>query len=617
MNDVAITFWHMWPVLGLIIVAIVLYCQESAPMEAISAGVIVALLIFFQLFPLPDTVAAYGPVEILSGLANPALITIMALLVIGQGMFHTGATEGPARRLASWSDRAPRMTLIVLFGVVFLISAFLNNTPVVVMFIPIFAALAQRFASTPSKLMIPLSFVCILAGMTTLIGSSTNLLVADSLARLTDESLGFFTQTRIGLVLAAVGLIYLLIFSDRLLPSHTSLEKDYVGPTDGRQFIAQIDITPNHPLVGTQPVAGLFPDLPNMTVRLVQRRETAMLPPFDDLTLQVGDALIVAATRSALTDLLSSRPEYLRGALHAEGDAELDDDGEGYAVIEAVVAPGARIIARSIAHSGIRTQTGAIVLGVQRRSRMLRGRLADIRLEAGDVLLIMGSREGLKALRLMRDLLPLGWSMSEVPDVRRAVIARLVFGLVVIAAASGALPILHATVAGAFGMILTRCLNLRQASRALDLRIFLLIGAAFAMGGGLEATGAASLIAHGVVAVAGPFGPWALLSALFFVVMVLTNILSNSATAILFTPIAINAADQAGLDPMILVLTVLFAANCSFATPIAYQTNLLVMGPGRYSFTDFARIGAPLALLLWLTFTIVAPMCFDLSVPAP
>jgi len=617
MSDAVITYWQMWPVLGLVVVAIVLYCQEGAPMEAISAGIIVTLLIFFQVFPLPAAATAYGAAEILSGLANPALITIMALLVIGQGMFHTGATEGPARRLASWSDRAPRITLIVLFGVVFTVSAFLNNTPVVVMFIPIFASLAQRFGSTPSKLMIPLSFVCILAGMTTLIGSSTNLLVADSLERLTDQSLGFFTQSRLGLVMAAVGLVYLVLFSDRLLPSRPSLEKDYVGATDGRQFIAQIDITPGHPLAGVKPIAGLFPDLPNMTVRLVQRRERAMLPPFDDLTLQVGDAIIVAATRSALTELLASRPQYLRGALHAEGDAELDDAGEGYAVIEAVVAPGARIIARSIEHAGIRTQTGSIVLGVQRRSRMLRGRLADTRLEAGDVLLIMGSREGLKELRSMRDLLPLSWSMSEMPDVRRAVMARVVFGLVVLAAASGMLPILHATVAGAFAMILTRCLNFRQASRALDLRIFLLIGAAFAMGGGLEVTGAANLIAYGVVSVAGPFGTWALLSALFFVVMVLTNILSNAATAILFTPIAIDAAHQAGLDPMIFVLTVLFAANCSFATPIAYQTNLLVMGPGRYSFSDFARIGAPLALLLWLTFTILAPMFFDLSAPAP
>lgn len=617
MSDIAISYLHVWPVIGLIVAAIAFYSREDAPLEAISVGVVLALLLFFHLAPLPEaTGAVYGPAEILAGFANPALITVMALLVVGQGMFQTGATEGPARRLAAWADRAPRLTLLALFAVVFVVSAFLNNTPVVVMFIPILASLAQRLGASASRLMMPLSFVCILAGMTTLIGSSTNLLVADALQRLTGESLDFFAPTRMGALLAGVGLVYLMIVAPRLLPDRASLERDYAGGDDGRQFIAQLDITPNHPLVGARPVAGLFAELPDMTVRLVQRGERAILPPFEDMAIRPGDAIIVAATRRTLTELLASRPEFLRGVLHTDDAAEIEEEGEGYAVLEAVVAPGARIIARSIEHSGIRAQTGAIVLGVQRHSRMLRGRLADVRLEAGDVLLMMGSRDSLKSLRRTRDLLPLGWSLYDVPDIRRAMAARLVFAGVVLAAASGLLPILHAAVAGGFAMIMTRCLNLRQAARALDLRIFLLIGAAFAMGGALEASGGASLIARGIAAMSAPFGTLATLSALFLGVMLLTNILSNSATAILFAPIAVNAAKHAGADPSIFVLTVLFAANCSFATPVAYQTNLLVMGPGRYQFADFLRLGAPLALIIWIAFTALAPQVFDLS-PAP
>jgi di/tricarboxylate transporter len=457
--------------------------------------------------------------------------------------------------------------------------------------------------------------VCILAGMTTLIGSSTNLLIADTLARLTDSKLAFFSQTVPGLFLAGVGIVYMALMGDRLLPSHASLEDDYAGgAADGRQFIAQIDVTPGHPLVGAKPVAGLFPDLPNITVRLIQRRERVLLPPFDNIALRAGDSIIVAATRQRLTELLSSRAGFLRGALHAEGGAELEEDpGASFEVLEAVVAPGARIIERTIEQSGIHAQTGAIVLGVQRRSRMMRGRLADIRLAAGDVLLIMGSPDSLRELRRLRDLLLLEGSSAEVPDVRRAVYARAIFAGTVVLAATGLTPILHAALLGALAMIAARCLNLRQAARALDLKVFLLIGAAFAMGGALEATGSAEMIAHAVTAAAAPFGPVVLLSAIFLVVVVFTNILSNSATAILFAPIAITAAEQAGADPAPFALTVLFAANCSFVTPIAYQTNLLVMGPGRYHFADFARIGAPLALVIWIAFTLTAPLWFDLS----
>ncbi|MGD2133254.1 MAG: SLC13 family permease, partial [Maricaulaceae bacterium] len=524
--------------------------------------------------------------------------------------FQTGATEGPARRLASWSDRAPRLTMLGLFLIVFVISAFLNNTPVVVMFIPIFASMARRIGMSASKVMMPLSFVCILAGMTTLIGSSTNLLVADSARRLSDVDLQFFTQSQLGLLLAGVGLVYLLIIGGRLMPAHAPTEAE---GTDGRQFIAQIDITADHPLIGAKPVAGMFAELPNVTVRLIERGGKVHRPPYDDIEIARGDSLIIAATRQRLTELISSRPGYLRGALRAQGADPSTEPGESFAVIETVVAPGARIIARSIEQSGIHARTGAIVLGVQRRSRMVRGRLADIRLESGDVLLVMGPAESLQALRELRDLLPLEGSLEDVPDIRRAVAARLIFGGVVVAAASGLVDILVAAVIGAVAMIFTRCLNVRQATRALDLNVYLLIAAAFAMGAALEATGGAEAIAHAVVALTMPLGPLAVMSALFLVVVVLTNLLSNSATAVLFTPIAVNAAAQAGVDPLLFVLTVLFASNCSFVTPIAYQTNLLVMGPGRYQFADFVRAGAPLAIIIWLVFTIAAPMCFDLT----
>ena len=497
-----------------------------------------------------------------------------------------------------------RLTVLVLFLFVFAVSAFINNTPVVVMFIPILGAIAAREKASPSLYMMPLSFVCILAGMTTLIGSSTNLLVAESLRNNSGLELEFFTPTLPGLVLASFGLLYVAFILPYVTPKRADMETELTGTSGGKQYIAQIEVGTGHPLIGQKPVAGMFPDLPDVTVRMIQRGENAILPPFEDVELQRGDVVIIAATRKKLTDLLASRADFLKGMLRAAGPGEAPSPGERLAVTEAIVSPGSRLIGRTIRQIGFRHAVGAIVLGVQRRSRMFRARMGEIRLEAGDVLLLFGSSESMRKLRADRDLLLVEWATSDLPDPRRAMAARVIFGGVILAAASGLLPIVVASVLGAAAMLATGCLNVRQAARAVDIKVYLLIGSAFALGTSLQATGGAEVLAWGVVALFEPFGTVALLSALFFLVAALTNVLSNNATAILFTPIALNAAEQTGADPILFALTVLFAANTCFATPIGYQTNLLVMGPGKYKFTDFVKAGLPLSLLIWLVFTV-------------
>jgi di/tricarboxylate transporter len=252
------------------------------------------------------------------------------------------------------------------------------------------------------------------------------------------------------------------------------------------------------------------------------------------------------------------------------------------------------------------------VLGVQRRSRMIRKKMGEIRIESGDVLLLFGKAESLRRLRNERDLLLMAWATTDLPDPRRANYALAIFGGVVIAAATNLMPIVHASILGAVGMIAAGCLNSRQAARAVDMRVYLLVGSAFALGTALQSTGAADYLASVVVNTFSPYGPVALVSVLFIVIASLTNVLSNNATAILFTPIAIGAANQMGADPALFALTVLFAANTSFASPIGYQTNLLVMGPGHYRFADYIRAGAPLVILLWFVFTAIAWVHFGL-----
>ena len=601
--------WQMWATFVIVIVTVWFYIREKFSIETISVGVIVALLLFFHFFS-PSGQVEINSSALLSGFAAPALITIMALLVVGQGMFQTGALESPIMTINNALDKSPRRTLAMVFSIAFGVSMFMNNTPVVVMFIPVLSAMSSRLRQAASRYMMPLSFMCILAGMTTLIGSSTNLLVNDVLQRSTDISLSFFTQFGPGIILAAVGAIYIIFAAPILLPERLSLEKEMSDA--GRQYIAQIRVSDDHPLVNAKPIAGLYPALKNVTVRMIQRGEDSLLPPFEH-QLKSGDILIVAATRKSLSQLLSTDSQYLKGMLNIAGfhdESKPNEASDSIVISEVVIAPGSRMIGRNIEQIGFRRQTGCLVLGIQRRSRMIRKRMLDIRLEAGDVLLLFGYDTNMRALRNNRDLLLLDWSTSELPDIRKSLFARLIFAATIIAAATGIVPIEIAALSGALAMIASGCLNVRQAVRALDMRIFLLIGAAFAMGIALEHTGGAAFIGMQVVETFHPLGNHVLLAAVFLIIALLTNIISNSAAALLFTPIALAISQQTGIDVIAMVLTVIFAANCSFATPIAYQTNLLVMGPGRYTFADFAKFGLPLIFVIWITFVLLVPIFF-------
>ena len=612
----AATPWQMWATFAIILVTVIFYSLDRFSLELVSAGGLLALLMLFALFPMAPLpgLERVDHELLLAGLASPALFAILGLLIIGQGMFQSGALEHPTERLLRAYDKHPTVTTAAVFLFVMVVSAFLNNTPVVVMFIPIIAAMAAQSKIPPSRLMMPLSFLSIFGGMTTLIGSSTNLLAAQSYrATVPDNSIGFFELTPMGLILASVGAIYMLTLGRALLPKRESDNANNDLGRDGKQFIAQIELRRGNPLIGKASVAGFFPDLPDVTVRMIQRREEAILPPYDDVKLRSGDVLIIATTRNALTSLLKSKPEILDGVT-AEINLE-DEDGAAkpraqLTMVEAIVAPGSRMIGRTIGQIGFHYQTNCVILGIERRSRMMRTRMNTLRLEAGDVLLILGDITDVRALRSDRDILLLERSMEGLPDPRNARLASMIFASVVLMTATGLAPIAVSAVAGATLIVAVGCLNVRQAARAIDRRIYLLIGASLAMGAALQNTGGAMLIGESVAGLATQFGPVFLISAFFLACALITNVLSNNATAVLFTPFAVSTATSAGMDPHILVLTVIFGANCSFATPVAYQTNLLVMTPGHYKFADFIRVGGPLIFILWVVYTIAAPIYF-------
>lgn len=617
MDPSAATPWQMWAVFAATLAAIGAFSQQRFAIEFVSAAVVAGLLVFFDLFPVagPTGENLLGPHELLMGFANPALVSILALLVVGQGLFQTGAFDAPTQAMAASARTRPRLTIGLIFVAIGAVSAFMNNTPVVVMFLPILSALAATMNTPPSRLLMPLSFVCILAGMTTLIGSSTNLLVADA-ARMVDvDPIGFFDFTVPGLILAGVGALYVTFVLPHLLPDRQPIARTIANEA-GKQFLVQIVLPAGHRLVGAEAVAGQFPGLKDMTVRVVERGDRRFLPPFDDLVLEAGDVVVLAGPRKAITALVTAEPELLSGMVSHQGatpeDLPSDPRAGGLIVTEAVVAPGSRLIGYSTELMRLSDVTTVAVIGIQRRSRMLRARLSEIRLEAGDVLLLLGTPAEIDSMRESRDLILLEWMAHELPNLHAAKRARVIFALVILTAATGLLPIVISGVLGAAAMIAFGCLNVRQAIRAADRQIYFLVGASLALGTALEATGGASFLARALVDSFAEFGPAVLASAFFLLVAVLTNILSNNATAVLFTPIAVSMASAMGVEPTVFLHAVIFAANCSFGTPIGYQTNLLVMGPGHYRFADFLRAGIPLILLIWLAFTFMAPWYYGL-----
>ena len=602
----------MWLSFAMIVIMVVAFALERWSIEMVSIATLVAWMVLFWLGPmLLGIESPLTPDDLLSGFSNQALITVLAMLVVGQGLFQTDALERPTAWLAAYGGRTGSGAVILILAVAMLTSAFVNDTPVVVMFIPIISGIAASRGIPISRVLMPLSFAALLGGKTTLIGTSTNLLAAGVAERIGAPVIGFFDFTIPAAIMAVFGFAYVVVILPRILPARTGMAQQMSSSGSGKQFIAQIEVTYGHPLAGMEAVSGMFPGLRDMTVRLVQRGETAFLPPFENLTLRPGDTVIVAATRTALTRAISEG-----SAAPAPDNADPTSDGNlrpaDVTLAEAVVAPGSRLIGRTIEQAAVYLHTGTVVLGVERRSRMPRMRLSEIRLEAGDVLLVGGSREAVEGLRPSRDLLLLEWSAAELPTRQYARRALFIFCAMVLYAASGIGPIVIGALGAAFAMVAAGCLNIRQGLRAFDHRIFLMVGASLAAAAALESTGGAIFIAQSALSAVEAYPISVTLSVLFLLVAVLTNFLSNNATAVLFTPIAYELAIKTGNDPVPFVVAVILAASCAFATPIGYQTNLLVMGPGHYRFRDYMVGGMPLVFLMWLVYSAVGPWYYGL-----
>ncbi len=600
---------HLYATFAIIGATIVAFASDRFKVEAVSLASLVALLIVFGALPLtlPDG-STFDAGAFLAGFGNPALATVIALVIVGQGLFSTDALDGPVRLLSNVGHGRFLSPIAIILVATAITSAVLNNTPVVVIFIPILAAISARARIPGYQIFMPLSFITILGGMTTLIGSSTNLIAA-GVASAHGMEIGLFDMTGMGVILAVVGGVYVLLVVPRLLKRSEARGEDGAQPSAGSQFVGEVILTSGHPFIGKRAQAGLFPDIKDLVPRLILRRDVPILPPYDDMVLATGDKLIVTGTRKAFLAALA------KGEAQVTSDEEETGNGAPdahYHLVEAVIAPGSRFAGRTIQLSGLQPQFNVAVFGVQRKSRMARTALAEIRLETGDTLLIGGTMDDIKSMRGNHDILLLEHSAESVPQKDKANIASAIFAGIVLFSAFNVTPIVVNAVAGAVLMIAAGCLTIQQASRAFDGKIFLLIGTAIALATAMDVTGGARLIAHVTVDALAGSSSAVILSVLFLVMATMTNVLSNNAVAALFMPIALEVAHTTGAPPAAFAAAVIFAANCSFATPIGYQTNLLVMGPGHYRFSAFVKAGAPLVVILWLTFSILAPWYYGL-----
>ncbi len=635
---------HMWFGIALTFLTFVSFAREKWPLEITAVVLLSVLLLFGNLFPLLDETGdnMLNAKTLLVGFANPSLVAVIALLVIGQALVQTAVLTPITNKFLRLKDRMAILGLISIFFLVVTVSAFMNNTPLVIIAIPILQALGSRIGISSAKLMMPLSFVAILGGMTTLVGSSTNMLVSTALNDLGYEEFSFFDFTIPGAMLAGVGIVYVCFVMPYLLTDRSSMSKDL--KEENKEFIAELDIHEDSKLIGDTFTEDHFEKLPEISVKMVQRDGVLILPPFEDYEIAAKDILIVAATKETLFDLLAIHPGFLLSEKEksnirsksigadmltsamddmsedsvpednqTEKIEEPDTTGEKSRVLlEIMITPNSRLVDRSVAQIDFEKNYHCMVLGIERQSNVVRRRVHQMRIESGDVMLVAGDRDDLRQLNDSKDIIVLAGTRMEIPETEKAPHAGIIFLTTIICAATGILPIAVAAVVGAVSMLVFGCLNVRQMVRAFDRKIFFLVGSALALGSTLQSTGGATYLANLLLELEIIQDPFMAASLLFIIVAIATNLLTNNACAILFTPIAVNLALQIGVDPMIFATTVVFAANCSFASPIGYQTNLLVMGPGHYKFNDFVKAGIPLVIVIWIAYCFLAKFYYHL-----
>ena len=578
--------------LAVIVVATALFISEKLPSDVVALLVLASLLVL-QLVT---------PAEAVSGFSSPATITVAAMFVLSSGLSASGVVHAMGRLVARVRRPLP-MTLLVM-ALVGLLSAFINNTAAVAVFLPIVLASTAANRIPASQLLIPMSYAAQMAGVCTLVGTSTNLLV-NSLARnLGHPGFGLFEFTQLGLIMLAAGFVYLLLVQRWLLPhAHNSEtdDDDQLG-----KYISELQVPSNSPLIGHSVADAKLGERYGVFVLELLRVDNAVAQPRAE-TIRAGDVLIVRGDWSRLSAVID------KNRLQTAPDFQPIDPGNGNTqpvLAEVMIAPGSALVGHTLVSPECHWHYRSAILAIHRRGDVLRSKLRDVRLRVGDVLLLRAPGNELPSLRRNPALLVLSAREHRVFMPRQALLTIAIMATVMAVAALGWLPLVAAAILGCIALVATRCIDNNAAYESIDWRVIMLLAGVIPLGIAMQKSGLAQFIATHLLGFVGDFGPLAVLAAVYLLTAVLTELMSNNATAVLITPIAYSTALAMGLSPTPFLIAVLFAASTSFATPIGYQTNTMVYNAGNYRFTDFMRIGIPLNLLFWVLSVIFIPRFF-------
>ena len=592
-------------VLGVITLMFILFVMELFPLDVTALSILAVVLVLGYI----------SPEEAISGFANPAVITIALLFVLSHALQKSGILEYMVIRLNKLTERSRFLGLFVFLISVALASAFVNNTAIVAIFIPLTIRLAQKYNLSPSKLLMPLSYIAIIGGTLTLVGTSTNLLVNSIYVNSISSAppLGMFEFAKFGLVMLVIGMAYLLIAVPFLIPSRTvtsSLTKSYhMGG-----YLTELKVSAESPLVGRTCKERAVNKNYDITVLDILRDGKLISKNIRDTFIHPEDILFV---RGSLENFLRMKEVEKVTMLTDEKLTQNELIHDDNTLVECLITNKTDLVGKSLMEINFRRRFGSFILAIRREGEILRKKIAHVVLQAFDTLLIYGPIEKIKELSESGDFIVLGEIEATLQKHKYWWVSVAVILGTVILAALGIVPILKGALIGAIFLLVIRVITANEAYQSINWQVIVLIAALIPLGIVIQKSGTAFWIGTVLNDIANAFNPLIrptiMLSLVYLVTIILTEMTSNAATAIIMTPIAISAAQQMGLDPRTFVFAVCFAASASFITPIGYQTNLMVYGPGGYKFTDYVRVGLPLAIVLWCIATWLIPILWPFT----
>ena len=589
--------WEIAFVLGLTIVAVVLFVTEKFSTDVVAVLVMVVLLVSGIL----------TPAEGFNGFANPATVTVGAMFVISAGLFRAGAVNFLGRGLRRLARRSSTLMVLVMMLGVGSLSSFLNNTATVAIMIPVIMVVAQRVNTSPSKLLMPLAFASLLGGMCTVLGTSTNILASSMAETAGLEPLSMFEFSRLGIIFFAVGVIYMMTIGRKMIPEHRT-SGDLTRSFGLGDYLTELQLSDKSQLVGESlESAPLLEEFDIEVLQIIRGKD--LLRPTPKTVLREHDLLRVKGDVSTINEL-KERAEASLGMQIKWQDSDLES--KDTKLVEAVVGPSSPLAGRSLVESNPRKNYGVSVLAIRHHGALKHGELQNIKLMSGDTLLIEVPNSRIPYLIQQRVFLVA--SKAGIPqfDLPKAAKGVAIVVSVITSAAMGWLSIASAAAAGALLIVLSKCISMEEAYAAIEWNVLFLLAGMLALSIAMEKTGTSAMLAGGIVDVFGAMGPRALVAAFFGATMLLTSVMSNQATVALLIPVAITTAYSIDANPRTFIFAVMFAASSSFMTPVGYQTNTMIYGPGQYTFNDFLRVGTPLSLIFWVLGTLLIPWFWPL-----